>query len=228
MTTATISNLKHTNRHAQTLSHDATNAANEHLHTVQARGLGLYIGLSEELAAANGTSLRKIVEALNSTLHELVPEAQSHAVVALAPRTAVGRDVDIVRLALHEPEAQRIRDQKKSRLDRTGVLIDTTRKQVLLDGNRADLTFREFELLQFLVLREGRAVSRQELIDGLWHADASDRPNDRTIDVHIRRLRAKLADYQDIIITIRGLGYRFDRHADVIIKTPQAPSPYFI
>ncbi|MGB3413250.1 MAG: winged helix-turn-helix domain-containing protein [Microbacteriaceae bacterium] len=206
-------------------SHEATAQANAHLETVQARGLGIYLGLSEELAASHGTSLRKIVEALNATLHGLVPEAQSHAVVALAPRNAHGRDVDIVRLALNEPEAKRLREKQKRSTDRSGVLIDTSRKQVLLDGQKAALTYREFELLQFLVLREGRAVSRQELIDGLWREDADDRPNDRTIDVHIRRLRAKLGDFQDIIITIRGLGYRFDRHADVIIRTPHAASP---
>ena len=220
MTTATLNTKIHRD------THEATTQANAHLHSVQARGIGLYIGVSEELATAHGTSLRKIVEALNATLNELVPEAQSHAVVALAPRNTGGRDVDIVRFALNEPEAKRIKEHKQPvKQDRTGVLIDVTRKQVLLDGHKSTLTYREFALLQFLVLREGRAVSRQELIDGLWSADADDRPNDRTIDVHIRRLRAKLGDYQDIILTIRGLGYRFDRHADVIIKTPQSPSP---
>lgn len=220
MTTPTLINK------TQHDTHEATKQANAHLHSVQARGLGLYIGISEEQAASHGTSLRKIVEALNATLAELAPQAESHAVVALAPRNAGGRDVDIVRFALNEPEAKRIKEQKQlPKQDRTGVLIDATRKQVLLDGQKSNLTYREFALLQFLVLREGRAVSRQELIDGLWKADAEDRPNDRTIDVHIRRLRAKLGDYQDIILTIRGLGYRFDRHADVIIKTPQSPSP---
>ncbi|NLA65651.1 MAG: winged helix-turn-helix transcriptional regulator, partial [Leucobacter sp.] len=88
------------------------------------------------------------------------------------------------------------------------------------------LTFREFELLQFFVLREGRTVSREQLIESLW-ADAPEEetPNERTIDVHVRRLRVKLAHYQDIIRTVRGTGYRFDRHADVSILPLSGPSP---
>jgi DNA-binding response OmpR family regulator len=50
-------------------------------------------------------------------------------------------------------------------------------------------------------------------------------PNERTIDVHIRRLRAKLGAYDDIVRTVRGSGYRFDRHADVVIRSGHAPSP---
>ena len=50
-------------------------------------------------------------------------------------------------------------------------------------------------------------------------------PNARTIDVHVRRLRAKLGDYEEIVRTVRGSGYRFDRHADVVISYPTSPSP---
>ena len=76
------------------------------------------------------------------------------------------------------------------------------------------------------MLREGRTVSREEIITTLW-ADApeSEIPNERTIDVHVRRLRVKLAQYQDIVRTVRGIGYRFDRHADVSILHTSAPSP---
>ena len=74
---------------------------------------------------------------------------------------------------------------------------------------------------------EGSGImDREEIIAGLW-AGASDEevPNARTIDVHIRRLRSKLGDYEDIVRTVRGAGYRFDRHADVSIQYPSAPSP---
>jgi DNA-binding response OmpR family regulator len=97
---------------------------------------------------------------------------------------------------------------------------------VLLDNVPAALTFREFELLQYLVLREGRTISREELITGLWaDAPVEEVPSERTIDVHIRRLRVKLAQYQDIVRTVRGTGYRFDRHADVSILHTAGPSP---
>ena len=101
-----------------------------------------------------------------------------------------------------------------------GVVIDISRKRVLLDGETAALTYKEFELLQYLVLREGKTIERAQLIAALW-ADAvegEDVPNERTIDVHVRRLRSKLGGYEDIVRTVRGAGYRFDRHADVVIR----------
>lgn len=205
-------------------AHSAADHAAAHLDTVSARGFALYIGLSEKLAAENETTLRQVAEALNRTLQELVPNAGSHAVVALAPKTAQGSDVDLVRLALSEPEITERRKARKNRQRTAAVVIDFGRKQVLLDGEKAQLTFREFELLKFLVLRESLTVSRAELVEGLW-ADATEAPNNRTIDVHVRRLRAKLGDYEDIILTVRGKGYRFERHADVSIIVPHSQSP---
>ena len=69
------------------------------------RGFALYVGLDELKAAADGVSLSTIVTALRQTLAELAPHAESYATVALAPAAAGGRDVDVVRLALHEPSA---------------------------------------------------------------------------------------------------------------------------
>ena len=58
------------------------------------------------------------------------------------------------------------------------------------------------------------------------HADDGEAPGERTIDVHVRRLRAKLGRYEDIVRTVRGIGYRFDRHADVVIRYGHGtPSP---
>ncbi|OYX56439.1 MAG: transcriptional regulator, partial [Micrococcales bacterium 32-70-13] len=111
-----------------------------------------------------------------------------------------------------------------------GVVIDISRKRVLLDGDTAALTYKEFELLQYLVLREGRTIERAELIASLWADGAEgddDVPNERTIDVHVRRLRSKLGGYEDIVRTVRGAGYRFDRHADVSIRYASTPSPDF-
>ena len=200
----------------------------------EARGFVLYVGLSEAEAAAAGTDLATVVAALRRLTEELVPTSETHAAVALAPRGSGGRDVDVVRLALHDPSAlaaQRaaaaaapIQQTDEDLADR--VVIDLSRKRVLLDGVSAALTYKEFELLQFLVLREGRTVSRADLIQALWNAADEDAPNERTIDVHVRRLRAKLGFYQDIVRTVRGTGYRFDRHADVVLRYPnRGPSP---
>jgi DNA-binding response OmpR family regulator len=106
-----------------------------------------------------------------------------------------------------------------------GIVVDISRKRVLLDGEGAGLTYKEFELLQYLVLREGTTVERAELISALWSSAEEDIPNERTIDVHVRRLRSKLGAYEDIVRTVRGAGYRFDRHADVSIRYASTPSP---
>ncbi|TFD31554.1 winged helix-turn-helix domain-containing protein [Cryobacterium cryoconiti] len=194
----------------------------------QARGFVLYVGIDEDTAAAAGTSLSRIVEALKALTSTIAPAAETHAAVALAPAGAGGRDVDVVRLALQDPTALAKHRNVAEDPDRApgGVVVDISRKRVILDSETAALTYKEFELLQYLVLREGRTIERAELISKLWNAaDDEDAPNERTIDVHVRRLRAKLGRYEDIVRTVRGVGYRFDRHADVSIRQSSTPSP---
>lgn len=194
--------------------------------TREIRGFALYVGLTEDQITGDA-QVSDVVRQIKDLIAQLAPEAESHATVALAPESAKGNDLDIVRRALGDP-SHRVREVKpdpaEDRVER--VTIDITRKQVLLDGITADLTYREFELLQFFVLREGFTVSREQVVEGLW-AQASDdeKPSARTIDVHVRRLRVKLGKYQSIIRTVRGSGYRFDRHADVQIVQTGAPSP---
>lgn len=195
----------------------------------EARGFALYIGIDEQAALEAGTDLGSVVTALKKLASELVPGAGSYAAVALAPVGSGGRDVDVVRLALQEPAAL-AKHRQVTAVEppepKGGVVIDISRKRVQLDGETAPLTYKEFELLQFLVLREGRTIPRAEIISTLW-ADGGedDIPNERTIDVHVRRLRSKLGAYEDIVRTVRGVGYRFDRHADVAIRWASTPSP---
>ena len=193
------------------------------------RCVALYAGIDEAKAAAAGVSIGTLVEALRRTLGELAPAAETYATVALAPVGAGGRDVDVVRLALHEPSAVARTKEEPAEEDRAagGVVVDISRKRVLIDGESAAFTFKEFELLQYLVLREGRTIERTELVASLWEGSTDDdAPGERTIDVHVRRLRAKLGAYEDIVRTVRGVGYRFDRHADVSIRYGHGtPSP---
>lgn len=193
------------------------------------RGFALYVGIDEDGAASAGTDLGEIVQALKRALADIAPGAETYAAVALAPAGAGGRDVDVVRLALQDPAAlakHRQAAPAAAQEPRGGVVIDISRKRVLLDGETAPLTYKEFELLQFLVLREGRTIDRSEIIATLWgDVDDEETPNERTIDVHVRRLRSKLGAYEDIVRTVRGAGYRFDRHADVTIRYASTPSP---
>ncbi len=200
----------------------------------EARGFALYVGLDEFTALEAGTDLASVVDQLKKRLAELVPTAQTYATVALAPAGSGGRDVDVVRLALQDPAALARHRQADAPAPKPGggVVIDISRKRVQLDGETAPLTYKEFELLQYLVLREGRTVDRAELISSLWSANSGagsddEIPNERTIDVHVRRLRSKLGEFEDIVRTVRGVGYRFDRHADVSIRQASTPSPDF-
>ncbi|MBX3104558.1 MAG: winged helix-turn-helix transcriptional regulator [Cryobacterium sp.] len=196
----------------------------------EARGFVLYVGLDEAKASEAGIDIGSLVRALRKLTNDLAPQSETYAAIAFAPRGSGGKDVDVVRLALQDPAAlakRRQQDVEEDEPRSRGVVIDLSRKRVQLEDEIAPLTYKEFELLQFLVLREGRTVSRKELIESIWRADDHDVPNDRTIDVHIRRLRSKLGGYEDIVITVRGIGYRFDRHADVSVQLASTPSPDF-
>jgi DNA-binding response OmpR family regulator len=156
-------------------------------------------------------------------LNELVPGAETYAAVALAPKAAGGRNVDVVRTALHDPRAL---DQLVARTDtddetEDGVVVDLSRRRVLVNGENAELTAKEFDLLTYLIENQGETISRRELVELVWNTDDASAPNDRTIDVHIRRLRSKIAGFEDIIRTIRGGGYRFDSHPDVHVEDYQ-------
>lgn len=207
------------------LPHEPAPAAPER--RIEPRGFAVYVGLDEAKAAADGVSLAELAERIKALVGELAPHAQTHATVAIAPTGAGGRDLDVVRTALHDPALARRREAEQAAPKRrTGIIVDISRGRVVIDGEVAGLTYKEFELLRFLVLREGRTVDRDEIIAGIWtEATGEDVPNARTIDVHVRRLRTKLGEYEDIVRTVRGAGYRFDRHADVSIQYPSAQSP---
>jgi DNA-binding response OmpR family regulator len=199
-----------------------------------ARGFALYVGVSEAQAQAAGLSLSEVAAELRATLERLVPGAggQSYAAVALAPETATGGNLEITRRALGEPRAVRAA-KPETDSPATGVVIDLTRRKVFVDGALAGLTCKEFEMLKLMVLREGETVHRRELNalgaeckdagepaieNGLAEPSTPSLRGGRAVDVHIRRLRSKLAGFEDIVRTVRGVGYRFDAHPDVLVE----------
>ncbi len=193
------------------------------------RGFVLYVGIDEAKAAASGTDLGALVTALRKLTQDLAPSAETYAAVALAPQGSGGRDVDVVRLALQDPAAlaNHRHSEQAPEAPLEGVVVDLSRKRVTIDSVTASLTYKEFRLLHYLVTRPGRTVARAELVEELWGSDDADVPNERTIDVHVRRLRSKLGGYEDIVRTVRGVGYRFDPHADVSVRHATTPSPDF-
>ncbi|KGF21157.1 winged helix-turn-helix domain-containing protein [Pseudoglutamicibacter albus] len=187
-----------------------------------ARGFVVYVGLDEETAANAGTSLSRLSSQVTTFLQTLVPDAQTHAAVALAPASAGGSNIDVVRQCLGDPTvsgnapARAVPTVADPARHTVGVLIDLSRREVQLDGDILNLTHKEFELLNYLVENGSRTVGREELLESLWRG-ADEIPNERTIDVHIRRLRAKLGRLSNTVRTVRGQGYRFYDHPEVTV-----------
>ena len=101
-------------------------------------------------------------------------------------------------------------DDKDSVLEIGGIRLDGNVREVTKNGELLQLTFKEFELLKYLMENKARAVSRDELISKIWGDDFFGET--RTLDIHIGTLRQKLGDTADnssYIKTVRGLGYRF-------------------
>jgi len=87
------------------------------------------------------------------------------------------------------------------------VTVDVGRREVLIDDTPVEFTTKEFDLLRFLAERPGLALSRQQILDGVWGYDWFG--DARTVDVHIAQVRKKLAD-RIVITTVRGVGYRLE------------------
>ncbi len=89
-----------------------------------------------------------------------------------------------------------------------GLTIDFTGRTVTIDGQRAELSPKEYDLLFYLARNKGIALTREKLISKVWGYDFFG--DDRTLDTHIKLLRASLGPYRERIVTLRGVGYRFE------------------
>ena len=90
------------------------------------------------------------------------------------------------------------------------VTLDAERHTVTVHGRPVELTPKEFDLLQALLTAPGRVLTRDFLLNRVWGYARADEVESRTVDVHIRRLRAKLGAEERRIATVKGVGYRFD------------------
>jgi DNA-binding response OmpR family regulator len=114
-----------------------------------------------------------------------------------------------IRLAIGRFAARREADDPESHVIRSGeVSVDDATYTARVGGRVLDLTFKEFELLKYLAQHPGRVFSRQQLLSEVWGYDYYG--GTRTVDVHVRRLRAKLGPENETLIgTVRNVGYRF-------------------
>ncbi len=97
-------------------------------------------------------------------------------------------------------------------LDVGGIRVDKSAHQVTVEGKSIDLSFKEFELLQYFIENTGIALSREKILNAVWNYDYFG--DARTIDTHVKKLRSKLGEKGEYIRTIWGMGYKFDPNAE--------------
>ena len=106
--------------------------------------------------------------------------------------------------------------EKNEQLDINGLIIDSDKRRVCLDGKEINLTSREFDLLLYFARNPGRVYSRSQLLDAVW--GYGHEGYEHTVNSHINRLRAKIEDQPadpHFILTVWGVGYKFAEHAHV-------------
>ncbi len=89
-----------------------------------------------------------------------------------------------------------------------GIVVDKAAHQVTIDGEPIELSVKEFELLSYFMMNCGVALSREKILNNVWNYDYFG--DARTIDTHVKKLRAKMGDKGNLIKTIWGMGYKFE------------------
>lgn len=134
--------------------------------------------------------------------------------------TAGPAEVDArIRLAIGRQTAA---DQGSTRIQTSGITIDESSYSAKVHGKPLDLTYKEFQLLHFFATHPSRVFTREQLLSEVWGYDYFG--GTRTVDVHVRRLRAKLGDLEQLIGTVRNVGYRFNVYEDDQIPAPRTRS----
>lgn len=111
-----------------------------------------------------------------------------------------------VRVQLRKNEAKIDNFNTSKKLSLGSIELDIETREVSVDNENIELTFKEFELLKYMIENENKSISRDELLNKIWGYDYSGET--RTIDIHIKTLRKKLLSGEKYIKTIRGIGYK--------------------
>ena len=119
-----------------------------------------------------------------------------------SPKILVAKIKAVLRRGQQENDGQ-------STIGAEGVSIDREAHQVVLDGQCLKLSPTEYELLNYLMINAGKALSRRQILNKVWNYDYYG--DLRTVDTHINRLRIKLGEKGKLIQTVRGYGYRYEK-----------------
>ena len=104
-----------------------------------------------------------------------------------------------------------VRQEDNSQLDKyvfEGLEVDISGREVYVNGNKASMTPKEYDLLFYLVKNKNIALTRDKLLEEVWGYDFFG--DDRTVDTHLKMLRNSLGEYRKFIVTLRGMGYKFE------------------
>lgn len=204
------------------------------------QGFVLWVGVDPDGRDQRTAEIVELAEALGELARELLPTAETFTALSLGETSGGrggGRTGELgalrdrlahLQLVERTPAAQDRApasvagsDAVQPAVTAPRLSIDLPSRRVSVHGVEQRLTYKEFELLAYLVTSAGRVVPRSELFASVWQSRATE-PGSRTIDVHVRRLRDKLG-LQVEILTVRGAGYRFEPSADVsVVQARQA------
>jgi two-component system OmpR family response regulator len=146
----------------------------------------------------------RLVDDFGVTIGQLIPGVVAHRADVYEDSAAGVRPVE------RQPE--------------TGLTVDLTDRRVTIDGRPVKLAYREFALFAHLAARPHQTLSRPTLLQSVWADRAGSRHiSNRTVDTHIRRIRAKLDDHASVLTTVRGQGYRFDPSAETRFRSAARP-----
>lgn len=125
-----------------------------------------------------------------------------YVVKPFSPKEVMAR-INVI-ISRHRPEE----DKSKDVLKFGGLEIDLAGRNVFVDGKKAEMTPKEYDLLFYLVRNRNIALSRDKLLEDVWGFDFYG--DDRTVDTHVKMLRSSLGPYRGYIVTLRGYGYKFE------------------
>ncbi|MGN0813480.1 MAG: response regulator transcription factor [Candidatus Coproplasma sp.] len=100
------------------------------------------------------------------------------------------------------------KDETGDKVTFEGLTVDMAGRNVFVDGEKIDLTPKEYDILFYFIKNKGIALTREKLLYDVWGFDFYG--DDRTVDTHIKMLRANLKQYRKFIVTLRGVGYKFE------------------
>ncbi len=134
-------------------------------------------------------------------LHGFSAGADEYIAKPFSPKILVARVEALLRRAGHEEDAVHS-------LEAGGIHIDVDAHQADVDGRPMQLSVKEFELLSYFIRNEGIALSREKILNSVW--DYEYYGDSRTVDTHVKKLRAKIGEKGKYIHTIWGMGYKFE------------------